>query len=126
MKRRFPIVSGFIVEWDSKRAPNQRVLGIWERAEPEASAAGTPGTDSIHDDLTSGTHTLHCTKGDAVPKEAGIKTYSIVTREYMASGHDGYEALKGCEFVGGIDDEHGQIMSSIVRKFLLGELGLLL
>lgn len=38
----------------------------------------------------------------------------------MAQGYDGYEALKGRKFI--IDDENGQIMSSIIRSFLLGEL----
>jgi hypothetical protein len=42
-----------------------------------------------------------------------------ITREYMAEGYDGFEALKGRKFI--IDDENGQIMSSIIRSFLLGE-----
>ena len=44
--------------------------------------------------------------------------YRIITREYMAQGHDGFIALKGNKYL--VDDESGQMMSSIVRKYLLG------
>jgi len=37
----------------------------------------------------------------------------------MAQGYDGFTAMKGRKFI--IDDENGQIMSSIIRSFLLGE-----
>ncbi|KAF8754293.1 5'-nucleotidase family [Rhizoctonia solani] len=55
--------------------------------------------------------------GQPVIRDAN-KTYRIVTREYMAAGHDGYDALRGKPFL--IDDENGVIMSSIVRRYLLG------
>ena len=45
--------------------------------------------------------------------------YKVVTREYLAEGHDGYDALKEGRYL--IDDEAGQMMSTIVRKYLLGE-----
>ena len=38
----------------------------------------------------------------------------------MALGYDGFGALKDRKFI--IDDENGQIMSSIIRSFLLGML----
>ena len=38
----------------------------------------------------------------------------------MAQGYDGFTAMKGRKFI--IDDENGQIMSSIIRSFLLGKL----
>jgi hypothetical protein len=38
----------------------------------------------------------------------------------MAQGYDGFAALKNRKFI--IDDENGQIMSSIIRSFLLGKL----
>ncbi|KAG8885508.1 hypothetical protein FRB97_000833 [Tulasnella sp. 331] len=95
---RFPILSGFRAEWDSRRPPGDRVLGVWlEKV-----------VDGQRQD------------GEPVSKEPGGRSYVVVTRDYMASGHDGYEALKGCEYVGGVDDEHGNLMSAIVRKFLLG------
>lgn len=37
----------------------------------------------------------------------------------MAEGYDGFQPLKNRKFI--IDDENGQIMSSIIRSFLLGE-----
>lgn len=37
----------------------------------------------------------------------------------MAQGYDGFEGLKNRKFI--VDDENGQIMSSIIRSFLLGE-----
>lgn len=46
------------------------------------------------------------------------KVYRIVTREYMATGHDGYDALRDKPYL--IDDENGVMMSSIVRRYLLG------
>ena len=36
----------------------------------------------------------------------------------MAEGHDGFVALKGQKFL--VDDESGQMMSTLVRKYLLG------
>lgn len=41
-----------------------------------------------------------------------------MTREYMAQGHDGFEALtRGKPLV---DDECGLMLSTIVRQYLLG------
>ena len=48
----------------------------------------------------------------------GGRMYRIVTREYMAQGHDGFVPLKGQKYL--VDDESGQMMSTIVRKYLLG------
>jgi len=56
---------------------------------------------------------------DEVKREKGGRMYRVVTREYLAEGHDGYDALKGNKYL--IDDEAGQMMSTIVRKYLLGE-----
>jgi hypothetical protein len=53
---------------------------------------------------------------DEVKREKGGRKYNIVTREYMAEGHDGYLALKGNKYL--IDEEQGQLMSGIVRKYL--------
>ena len=55
---------------------------------------------------------------EEVKRTKGGRKYSIVTREYMAQGHDGYVALANQKYL--IDDESGQVMSSIVRKYLLG------
>lgn len=55
---------------------------------------------------------------EPVAKEKGGPKYKLVTREYMANGFDGYEALKGCRRI--IDDECGMLFSAIVRKYFLG------
>ncbi|OAX32330.1 Metallo-dependent phosphatase [Rhizopogon vinicolor AM-OR11-026] len=99
---RFPIISGFRVSWDSQRPAGQRVLGIWlqkDVANPKSNGVAVVDGDEIKPD-----------------KEG--KKYKIVTREYLAQGNDGYSALIGHNYL--IDDETGQIMSSIVRKYLLG------
>ncbi|EUC64792.1 5'-nucleotidase, partial [Rhizoctonia solani AG-3 Rhs1AP] len=97
---RFPIVSGIRVEWDSRLAPGNRINGIW-LAEQEVGSDGS----------------VHTKNGQPIERDAS-HTYRIVTREYMATGHDGYDALKGKPYL--IDDENGVIMSSIVRRYLLG------
>ncbi|KZT61237.1 Metallo-dependent phosphatase [Calocera cornea HHB12733] len=88
---RFPIVGGMRVRWDSRKPPNQRVL-------------------SVH--LAEGLHEIDEVKCDQ------SRTYAVVSRQYMAEGFDGFEALKDKPFL--IDDESGVVMSSIIRKFLLG------
>lgn len=60
---------------------------------------------------------VHSKNGQPLPRDPS-QVYRIVTREYMAAGHDGFEALKGKPYL--IDDENGVIMSSIVRRYLLG------
>ncbi|CCO28936.1 Trifunctional nucleotide phosphoesterase protein YfkN Includes: RecName: Full=2',3'-cyclic-nucleotide 2'-phosphodiesterase/3'-nucleotidase [Rhizoctonia solani AG-1 IB] len=99
---RFPIVSGIRIEWDSRLTPGNRVKGIW-LAEQEIASDGS----------------VQSKNGQPIARDAS-KTYRIVTREYMAAGHDGYDALKGKPFL--IDDENGVIMSSIVRRYILGKI----
>ncbi|KAI0078996.1 Metallo-dependent phosphatase [Panus rudis PR-1116 ss-1] len=110
---RFPIVSGFRVVWDSRRPPGQRVVGVWLIAEPSGSTTSTP----IHmNSKPDGAPLL--TDIEEIKREKGGKKYKIVTREYMAEGHDGFTPFKGQPHL--IDDESGQMMSTIVRKYLLG------
>lgn len=56
--------------------------------------------------------------GEPIKRVKGGRMYKIVTREYMAQGHDGFLPLKGQKYL--VDDESGQLMSAIVRKYLLG------
>lgn len=56
---------------------------------------------------------------EEVKRVKGGRKYSVVTREYMAQGHDGFVALKNQKYL--VDDESGQMMSAIVRKYLLGK-----
>lgn len=108
---RFPVISGFRVSWDSRRPPGQRVLGIWLSKEAENSEHGH--------DAGSGVSTPRLVDAEPIQRTHGGKKYNIVTREYMAQGHDGFESLKGQRYL--IDDENGQLMSAIVRKYLLGK-----
>ncbi|KAJ7632241.1 Metallo-dependent phosphatase-like protein [Roridomyces roridus] len=101
---RFPVISGFRVTWDSRRSPGQRILGVWLVDEMEGSAHDGHSTPQLVD-------------GAPIERDSQ-KTYNIVTREYMASGHDGFTALKEGKQI--IDDEQGQIFSAIVRKYLMG------
>lgn len=102
------MVSGFKVSWDSRREPGNRVLAIW-----------------LSEDLEEGENDhdfpllpkVHITETPILRETSGRK-YKIVTRDYMAQGHDGFTALTGHKFL--IDHEGGQLMSAIVRKYLLG------
>ncbi|KAJ7286039.1 Metallo-dependent phosphatase-like protein [Mycena rebaudengoi] len=106
---RFPVISGFRVSWDSRKPPGERVLGVWLVDEVEDSESG-------HDSVS----------GHSTPKLVDVhpiertsdRTYKIVTRQYMADGYDGFVALKRGKHI--IDDEGGQIMNTLVRKYLLG------
>ncbi|KAJ6488654.1 Metallo-dependent phosphatase-like protein [Mycena vitilis] len=101
---RFPVISGFRVSWDSRRNPGERVLGVWLLNEIEESDSGHDGQTRLVD-------------GAPIQRNTE-KTYKIVTRSYMAEGHDGFTALRrGKEL---IDDEGGQLLSAIVRKYLMG------
>ncbi|KAJ7197224.1 Metallo-dependent phosphatase-like protein [Mycena pura] len=106
---RFPVVSGLRVSWDSRRKPGERVFGVWLLQEIE-------DTESGHDSAIG-----HSTPRlvDAAPiQRTTDRTYKIVTRQYMAEGHDGFLALKRGKHL--IDDEGGQIMSALVRRYLMG------
>lgn len=128
---RFPVISGFRVSWDSRRAPGQRVLGVWLVQEP-ASATNTSASPTPLSSATASKTSLQSTQstnsgastpvilvdGESVPRSREGRKYRIITREYMAQGHDGFLALKDQKYL--VDDESGQMMSQIVRKYLLG------
>lgn len=107
---RFPVISGFRVSWDSRRPPGQRVVGVWLQEEYSDSLSvkssdGGPSTPILKD-------------GEPIPRDGIESKYKILTRDYMAQGHDGFTSLKGNKYL--IDDESGQITSTVVRKYLLG------
>jgi 2',3'-cyclic-nucleotide 2'-phosphodiesterase (5'-nucleotidase family) len=107
---RFPVISGFRVSWDSRRPPGQRVLGVWLQQE-------SPDNISIKssDDCPS---TPVLKDGEPILRDDIEPKYKILTRDYMAQGHDGFTSLKENKYL--IDDESGQITSTVVRKYLLG------
>lgn len=106
---RFPVISGMRVSWDSRKESGQRILGIWLTKEVE---------DSIHDGQP-GYATPRLVDSEPIPRTKGGRQYKVVTREYMAQGHDGFSALQGRKYL--VDDESGQPMSTVVRKYLLGK-----
>lgn len=83
-------------------------MGIWTLLEKE---------ETIAPESRSGTSTPKLIDGEPISRDSK-RMYKIVTREYMAQGHDGFVALKGKPYL--VDDESGQLMSSIVRKYFLG------
>jgi len=107
---RFPVISGFRVSWDSRRPPGQRVVGVWLQEEH-------PDNLSIKS-LDSGPSTPVLRDSEAISRDGIEPKYKILTRDYMAQGHDGFTSLKGNKYL--IDDESGQITSTVVRKYLLG------
>ncbi|KZT11516.1 Metallo-dependent phosphatase [Laetiporus sulphureus 93-53] len=129
---RFPVISGFRVSWDSRRLPGERVLGVWllqelsGSASTSASPTPTPSATSSMTSLQSIQSTASgaaspaymLVDGEPIPRSKKGRKYRMVTREYMAEGYDGFEALKGQKYL--VDDESGQLMSALVRKYLLG------
>lgn len=98
------------VSWDSTREPGNRVLGVWLSKEVE---------DSIKDGSgSSGSSTPRLVNAAPIQRTTEGRKYKVVTREYMAQGHDGFLPLKNGKYL--IDDEVGQLMSTIVRRYLLG------
>ncbi|KAJ8594242.1 Metallo-dependent phosphatase [Rhizopogon salebrosus TDB-379] len=99
---RFPVISGLRISWDSRRPVGQRVLGIW-----------------LQKDVTKlKSNSITIVDGDEIKPDAEGRKYKILTRQYLAQGNDGYTAFRGHNYL--IDEETGQIMSSLVRKYLLG------
>ncbi|KAH7910160.1 Metallo-dependent phosphatase-like protein [Hygrophoropsis aurantiaca] len=101
---RFPLISGFRVEWDSRRVSKQRVLGVWMQKEAIKEV--------------NGVKTVTLVDGDPIERNKEGRKYTIVTRNYLAEGHDGFEPFLGHKYL--VDDENGQLMSSLTRKYLLG------
>jgi hypothetical protein len=104
------VISGFRVSWDSCRPPGQRVVGVWLQEEH-------PDDLSIKS-LDSGPSTPVLKDSEPISRDGIEPKYKLLTRDYMAQGHDGFTSLKGNKYL--IDDESGQITSTVVRKYLLG------
>ena len=120
MSSRFPVISGFRVVWDSRRPPGQRVISVHLDPEISESTADTPTyTPDEATPAQSAAVDASNNSIDEVKRENGGRMYKVVMREYLAGGHDGYDMLKGNKYL--IEEEGGQIMSAIVRKYLLGK-----
>ena len=87
---------------------------------PFHSGTSTPAAQSKTNLLLTATQPPNTLVDDEeVKRVKGGRMYKLVTREYMAQGHDGFAALKGSKYL--VDEESGQMMSTIVRKYLLGQ-----
>ncbi|OCF34141.1 hypothetical protein I316_04090 [Kwoniella heveanensis BCC8398] len=120
---RFPIVSGLVVRWDHSRPPGSRILSIHQLQQEEKDDDEIENPQDFVDfsEQEDGTRVVVKHKKLALGEEVkrdNSKIYRVITRDYMAQGYDGFEALKHRRFI--VDDENGQIMSSILRSFLLG------
>ena len=126
---RFPQVAGMQVIWDSRRPPGKRVVSVHLLKQPfdGANECSThlrtkirnmykysKDQESVDDDIVM----VHREQPQIKEPLDLNKTYKVVTRDYLSQGNDGYEALTRGRYI--VDDELGQLMSSIVRKFLLG------
>ncbi|WVW79106.1 hypothetical protein I302_101071 [Kwoniella bestiolae CBS 10118] len=121
---RFPIVSGLAVRWDHTRPPNQRVISVHKLTHPkkdEDDEIENPQDFIDFKEQDDGTRVVVRQKklelGEEIKRDSK-KIYRVITREYMALGFDGFTDLKDRKYI--VDDENGQIMSSILRSFLLG------
>jgi 5'-nucleotidase len=100
------------ISWDSRLPPGKRVLGIWLLKEvAESTQSGG---------FESGQATPGLVDSEEIKRTKMGRKYRIMTREYLAQGHDGFSMLEGQKYL--IDCENGQMMSSLVRKYFLGEL----
>lgn len=106
--RRFPALSGLNVIWDSRKPPGERVLSVMLQLQ-DIKGKKALGVDSGYTTPTT---------ADFEGIKRDNKKYKIMTREYMSEGHDGFDVMKKCKYL--VDGEQGQMMSSLVRKYLLG------
>jgi hypothetical protein len=114
------VISGFRVVWDSRRPPGQRVISVHLDSEIGDSAIDTPtNTSGVATPTKPAVKSVNQDPTEEVKREKGGRMYKVVMREYLASGHDGYDMFKGNRYL--IEDEGGQMMSTVVRKYLLGE-----
>lgn len=128
---RFPQVAGLSIVWDSRKPSGERLVEV--RLLEDVHLFHPDGTKKSDDEVEAadaqsyafersqeGGYSIDVNrpkirKGEKLQMD---KLYRVCTREYMAEGHDGYEALSRGRDI--IDHESGSLMSTLVRKFLLG------
>ncbi|KAJ9057065.1 hypothetical protein DSO57_1026095 [Entomophthora muscae] len=86
---RFPQLAGMKITFDPKAEPGNRLTEVL-----------VADHDSVY-----------------VPLDRN-KTYTVVTRDYMALGFDGFDALKKGKYI--VDEENGIMASTLMRRFFLG------
>lgn len=144
LEGRFPQIAGLAVQWDSRKPPKQRLVDVRLLEDvhlfaPDGSpqphtASASPNGDMYGKPASQGAETYFFERHDGggysievnkpkIRKGAKLdpdKVYRVCTREYMADGHDGFAALTRAQGEDIIDHENGSLMSTQVRKFLLG------
>lgn len=122
---RFPVIGGLIVKWDSTKPPFSRLVSVEVQDEVHMlSSTGKKLRQARvysmidHPEDSGATIKVHRPALKSKGPLKMDKKYRVVTREYMAEGHDGYEALTTGSYL--IDHENGVLASALVRKFLLG------
>jgi 5'-nucleotidase len=127
---RFPQVGGLSIVWDSRKPPGKRLVEVHLLEDAHLFDSNglkrdddgeLPKKSSIaFEPSEEGGYSIdvrrpNICKGEKLQMD---KIYRVCTREYMADGHDGYDALSRGTAL--IDHESGALMSTQVRKFLLG------
>jgi len=126
---RFPQVGGLSIVWDSRKPPGKRLVevhlledahlfdsnGLKKNEDEEPKKSSIAFEPSQEGGYLIDVRRPNICKGEKLQMD---KVYRVCTREYMADGHDGYEALSRGTAI--IDHESGALMSTQVRKFLLG------
>lgn len=125
---RFPQIAGMRVVWDSSKEPFHRVVSVdFLRLPFDGKFSSSEKmcmkirdefeyvpSDGADDDVV----TVHRVPAGVKEPLQLDKKYNVVTRGYLAGGNDGYTALMNGDFV--VNFEAGELMSTIVRKYLLG------
>lgn len=75
--RRFPVISGIRVSWDSRKDPGNRVLGVWLTEDTDDE----PPSSGRHVSANGGLVDV-----EPIKREKGGRLYKVVTREYLAAG----------------------------------------
>lgn len=78
--------------WDSRKLPGERVISVY------------------HSITGRGLKEIRKTKSG--------RKYKLITRRFLAQGHDGYTMLKGCKCT--VDNQINEKISNVVGKYLLG------
>ncbi|KAJ9115326.1 hypothetical protein QFC24_007035 [Naganishia onofrii] len=125
---RFPVIAGLRVKWDHTKPPGQRLISVHLVKSPAPNGDDPEDEYENPEDLVKFFEQEDGTRvevrqrvavlGEEIKRDDTGRIYRVITRNYMAEGYDGFEALKNRKFI--VDDDNGQIMSSIVRSFLLG------
>lgn len=122
-------MAGLSIVWDSRKPPGSRLVEVHllqdihlfdsdgqrkgeEEIGNKTSISFSPSQEGGY---SIDVHRPKICKGKKLQMD---KVYRVCTREYMADGHDGYTALSNGKAI--IDHESGALMSTQVRKFLLG------